>query len=450
MERLFGTDGVRGVANLPPMTPEMALRIGRAAAYVCRFSERRRHTIVVGRDTRHSGAMLESALAAGICSIGADVLLAGIIPTPAIAYLARSMRADAGIVISASHNPYQDNGIKIFFRDGYKLPDAQEDEIERLVVSGEIEDVRPTAAELGRCSKIEDASERYIAFCKSTFPPDLSLKGMRVVIDCANGAAWRAAPAVFSELGAETIVIHAVPDGLNINDRCGSQHTESVSAKVRQTGANLGLAFDGDGDRLIAVDEKGQELTGDHVLAICGRMYKAKGRLKNNLVISTVMSNFGFLAALGKLGIDHFASAVGDRYVMEMMREKGAVIGGEPSGHMIFLDQHTTGDGIISALQLLSAVCLEQKPLSILSEIVRPSPQKTINVDVSRKPPLDSMPEIQQAIRAAETQLGRQGRVLIRYSGTQSLCRLMVEGPTEEITEHLAVSLADVIRKNLS
>jgi phosphoglucosamine mutase len=360
------------------------------------------------------------------------------------------MRADAGIVISASHNPYQDNGIKIFSGEGYKLPDAQEDEIERLVVSEEIENVRPTAEEIGRCSKIEDASERYITFCQSTFPSDHNLKGIKLVIDCANGATWRTAPLVFSELGAEVIPIHVVPDGLNINDRCGSQHTEDVSTRVRQAGADLGLAFDGDGDRLIAVDEKGLELTGDHVLAICGRMYKAKGRLTNNLVVSTVMSNFGFLAALEKLGIDHSASAVGDRYVMEMMRERGAVIGGEPSGHMVFLDHHTTGDGIISALQLLSAVRLEQKPLSILSGIMRLSPQKTINVDVSRKPPLDSMPEIQQAIRAAESQLGRQGRVLIRYSGTQSLCRVMVEGPTEEMTDRLAASLADVIKKHLS
>jgi phosphoglucosamine mutase len=450
MQRLFGTDGVRGVANLPPMTPEMALRIGRGAAYVSRLGGGRRHRIIIGRDTRHSGAMLESALAAGICSVGVDVLLAGTIPTPAIAYLARSMKTDAGIVISASHNPYRDNGIKIFSRDGYKLPDAQEDAIERLVASAEIENVRPTGEEVGTCSIIKDAPERYIAFCKSTFPPDLSLKGMRLVIDCANGATWRIAPSVFSELGADAMAIHAEPDGFNINDHCGSQHTEDISAKVRQTGADLGLAFDGDGDRLIAVDEKGQELTGDHVLAICGRMYKAKGRLKNNLVVSTVMSNYGFLAALDKLGIGHAASAVGDRHVMEMMREKGAVLGGEPSGHIIFLDRHTTGDGIISALQLLSAACLERQPLSILSEIMRPSPQKTINVDVSRKPPLDSIPEIKQAIRAAESQLGRQGRVLIRYSGTQSLCRVMVEGPTEELTDRLAASLAQVIKKHLS
>jgi phosphoglucosamine mutase len=450
MQRLFGTDGVRGVANLPPMTPEMALRIGRAAAYVCRSGERRRHRILIGKDTRHSGAMLESALAAGICSAGVDVSLAGTMPTPAVAYLARSTKADAGIVISASHNPYQDNGIKIFSGDGYKLPDAQEDEIERLVTSGEVEHFRPTAGEIGTCSMMIEASERYIAFCKSTFPLDLSLKGMKLAIDCANGATWRVASSVFSELGAEAIAIHSEPDGFNINDHCGSQHTEDLSAKVRQTSADLGLSFDGDGDRLIAVDENGQELTGDHVLAICGRMYKEKGWLKNNLIVSTVMSNFGFYAALKKLGIDHAAAAVGDRYVMEMMRERGAVLGGEPSGHLIFLDHHTTGDGIISALQLLSAVCLERKPLSTLSQIMRLSPQKIINVGVSRKPPLESIPEVQQAIRAAESQLGRRGRVLIRYSGTQSLCRVMVEGPTEEITDRLAVSLADVIKKHLS
>ncbi len=447
MERLFGTDGIRGVANVPPLTPEMVLEIGRATAYVCRSGEHRRHRILVGNDTRHSGSMLESSLTAGICSMGFDVLLAGPMPTPGIAFLTRSMKMDAGIVISASHNPYQDNGIKIFSSRGYKLDDAQEDEIERLARSGLIGKVRPTGSDIGRSRQIGDAIERYVLFCRSTFPENLTLKGVKVVLDCANGATYRVAPRIFAELGADVVAIHCEPDGININDGCGSQHTASLAVKVGEASADLGLAFDGDGDRLIAVDERGQELTGDHILAICGRMYKERGWLKNNLIVSTVMSNFGFCAALEKLAIGRATSSVGDRYVLEMMQEKGAVIGGEPSGHMIFLNHHTTGDGIISALQLLTAMRMEGKPLSQLSRIMQLFPQKIVNVDVNSKPPLDSIPELQKAIQTAESELGRHGRVLIRYSGTQAMCRVMVEGPTMEVTDRLVHSLAEAIRR---
>jgi phosphoglucosamine mutase len=447
MGRLFGTDGVRGTANLAPMTAEMALEIGRAVAYVCKRHKEHRHNVVIGKDTRVSGYMLESALTAGICSMGVDVLLVGPMPTPGIAFITRSMRADAGMVISASHNPYQDNGIKIFSRTGFKLPDAEEDEIEDLITSGHIRDIRPTAAEIGKAKRIDDATGRYIVFCKNTFPEELSLEGMKIVLDCANGATYKAAPTIFTELGADVTAIHCEPDGVNINDHCGSQHTEDLRAKVVATGADMGLAFDGDGDRLIAVDEKGQEITGDHILVICAKRYKEQGLLKNNLVVSTVMSNFGFGLALRELGLEHGAAKVGDRYVLEMMQERGAVLGGEASGHTIFLDRHTTGDGIVTALQLLAAVSDSGEPLSALAKRMSLFPQAIINVDVATKPPLEELPELQAAIKTAEAELGEKGRVLVRYSGTQSMCRVMVEGPTEEKTQRLTRQLADAVRK---
>ncbi len=447
MERLFGTDGVRGTANIPPMTAEMALEIGRATAYVCKKQQHRRHQIVIGKDTRLSGYMLESALTAGICSMGVDVLLVGPMTTPGIAFITRSMRADAGMVISASHNPYQDNGIKIFSREGYKLPDSEENEIERLITSGRIKDIRPTASEIGKAKRIEDAMGRYIVFCKSTFPDDLSLEGMKVVLDCANGATYRVAPIIFSELGAEVSTIHCEPDGININDQCGSQATASLAVKVHKEKADIGLAFDGDGDRLIALDETGKEVTGDHILAICGKMYKERGWLKNNLVVSTVMSNYGFITALKKLLINHAVANVGDRYVFEMMKEKGAIIGGEASGHLIFLNHHSTGDGIISALQLLASMRLEGKPLSKLAQIMQLSPQKIINVDVRSKPSLEKISTLQAAIQRAEAELNDKGRVLVRYSGTQRMCRVMVEGPTDEVTERLARLLAQKVKQ---
>jgi phosphoglucosamine mutase len=449
MERMFGTDGIRGIANVHPMTAEMALEIGRATAYVCKKRGKRRHAVAIGKDTRVSGYMLESALTAGICSMGVDVLLLGPMSTPGIAFLTRSMRADAGMVISASHNPYQDNGIKIFSRSGFKLPDAEEDEIEDLITSGRIKNIRPTASEIGKAYRIEGASGRYIVFCKNTFPEDQSLEGMKIVLDCANGATYKIAPAIFTELGADVTAIHCNPNGTNINDRCGSQHTEDLVAKVRETGADVGLAFDGDGDRLIAIDEKGGRLTGDHVLAICAKMYRELALLKNNLVVATVMSNFGFFAALKNLGIREGVSKVGDRYVLEMMREKGGILGGEESGHVIFLNHHTTGDGIIAGLQLLWAMRHYRQPLSELATVLSLSPQRIVNVHVKNKPPLEEIPELQNSIRIAEIELGGNGRVLIRYSGTQSMCRVMVEGPTEDMTERLTRMLADVVAKSI-
>jgi phosphoglucosamine mutase len=351
------------------------------------------------------------------------------------------------MVVSASHNPYQDNGIKIFSRDGVKLPDAEEDEIEDLIASGRIKDIRPTADEIGKAHRIDDANGRYIVFCKNTFPEDQSLEGMKIVLDCANGATYKVAPTIFYELGATVCTINCNPNGTNINDHCGSQHTEDLAAKIREIGADIGLAFDGDGDRLIALDEKGDRITGDHIMAICARMYKELGLLKNNLVVVTVMSNFGFFAALRKLGIQEAISNVGDRYVLEMMLEKDAVLGGEESGHVIFLNHHTAGDGIIAALQLLLAMRRYSQPLSQLAKIMTLSPQKILNVEVTEKPPLEKIPALQKAVRNAEAELGDKGRILIRYSGTQSMCRVMVEGPTKEMTERLTRALADIIKK---
>ena len=450
MARLFGTDGVRGVANVPPMTAEMALQIGRAIAHVCRSHSERRHTIVIGKDTRVSGYMLESALTAGICSMGVDVLLVGPMPTPGIAFITRSMRADAGVVISASHNPYQDNGIKIFSRDGYKLPDAEEDAIEDLIAGGRLNDIRPTADRIGKARRIDDALGRYIVFCKNTFPEQLSLEGLRIVLDCAHGATYKVAPIIFRELGAEVTALHCEPNGLNINDGCGSQHTDLLRAKVRELKADLGLAFDGDGDRLIAVDEAGAELTGDHILAVCARDRLDRGELSGRQVVATVMANFGFLAAMKRLGIRAEVSAVGDRYVLEKMRACGAALGGEASGHLIFLQHHTTGDGIISSLQLLAARQAAGRPLSELAAVMTLTPQRLVNVDVARKPPLEEVPELTAAIARAEAELGDQGRVLVRYSGTQAMCRVMVEGPTDAMTRRLADDLAGVVRRCLA
>jgi len=452
MGKLFGTDGVRGMANIGHMSAETVLEIGRATAYVCKEYHKEkgtRPTIVIGKDTRLSGYMLENALTAGICSMGVDVLLLGPLPTPAVAFITQDMRADAGIVISASHNPYHDNGIKIFSRTGYKLPDSEELEIEELVTSGRIKDIRSTEAAVGKAKRIDDAIGRYIVFCKNTFPESMTLDGLKVVLDCANGASYKVAPIIFSELGAEVSAIHIDPNGMNINGNCGSQFTDDLKAKVLETGAEVGLAFDGDADRLIVVDENGAEVSGDQIIAICARQYKEHGLLKNNLVVATVMSNFGFFASMKEMGIETAVTDVGDRYVLERMVQDDAVLGGEASGHLIFHNHHSTGDGIISALQLLSIMRETGKPLSELAKVMRVFPQKLVNIDVGEKPPIEKIDELPEATQKAETELGDQGRVLIRYSGTQPMCRVMVEGPTEEMTNRIAEELADMIRKSI-
>jgi phosphoglucosamine mutase len=445
MTKLFGTDGIRGIANVAPMTVESALAIGRATAYICRRHDKR-HRIVIGKDTRLSGYMIENALTAGICSMGVDVLLLGPLPTPGIAFTTCSMRADAGIVISASHNPYQDNGIKIFSGSGFKLSDEDEAEIEMLVSTGKINDIRPTAAEVGRATRIDDAIGRYIVFCKNTFPSDMDLEGMKIVLDCANGATYKVAPIIFQELGAEVVAIHNKPNGRNINDACGSQFTDDLKAAVREHGADLGLAFDGDGDRLIAVDETGTEVTGDFLLAICARGMQQAGELKNDKVVITCMSNVGLRQAFDGMGITYPESDVGDRNVLELMIREDAVLGGEQSGHIIFLDHHTTGDGILSALQLVAAMRRSGKPLSELAAVMIQSPQVLINIPVKTKPDLDSLAGYREAVAAAETELGTAGRVLNRYSGTQAICRVMVEAATDADANRIAESLADLIR----
>ncbi len=405
------------------MTAETVLQIGRATAYVCRqYAGDGRQRILIGKDTRLSGYMVETALTAGICSMGVDVLLVGPMPTPGIAFLTRNMRADAGMVISASHNPYQDNGIKIFSRTGYKLPDEEEAAIERLVTSGEIEHVRPTADAVGRVSRIDDAMGRYIVFCKNTFPEDCSIEGLRIVIDCAHGAAYRVAPTIFAELGADVTAINCRPNGRNINDGCGAVHPEGLQAAVLQCGAEVGLAFDGDADRLIAVDERGNLLTGDHLLAILALEYQAQGRLGGDLVVITPMSNLGLRRVLAEHSIGWIEAPIGDRHVLEAMLAHGAALGGESSGHVICHDLHTTGDGIITALQLLAAVSRHGRPVSELASVVQLAPQETRSLAVRRTPPLAEVAALQRAIAQAEAELGEAGRVLVRYSGTQRLC----------------------------
>ncbi len=355
MGKLFGTDGIRGEANRHPMSAEIAFGVGQAVAHVFRKNGHRAR-VIIGKDTRISGYMLESSLEAGITSMGGCPYLVGVLPTPGIAFITQSMRADAGIVISASHNPYQDNGLKIFGGNGFKLTDDEEDHIEDLILNRKLAELLPTAKGMGKAYRMEDVHGRYIVFLKNTFPRNLSMEGMKVVLDTANGATYRVAPDAFTELGAEVEVIHNTPNGVNINDRCGSQHTESLKKRVVESGAAIGLAFDGDGDRLIAVDEKGREITGDQVLIICANMLKKDGKLKNDLLVTTVMSNLGLRVACRKFGFKHHASKVGDRYVLEDMLSMGSIIGGEEAGHMIFLDHHTTGDGIIAAMQLIAAM----------------------------------------------------------------------------------------------
>ena len=448
MRKLFDTDGVRGVANKYPMTAEMAMRIGQAVAYILK-KEGHKPKIVIGKDTRLSGYMLESALVTGITSMGADAILIGPLSTPGIAFITTNLDADAGIVISASHNPFEDNGIKIFSKTGFKLMDEQELEIEDLIFSKKLSEKLALPEELGRAYRETDALGRYIVFLKHSFPRNLSLENMKIVVDCANGATYKAAPVLFKEMRADVTALNINPDGMNINLNCGALHPEGLAEKVKEVNADIGLAFDGDGDRLIVVDEKGSVISGDQVLVICAKKLKEEGKLKNNMLVATVMSNMGLSIALKKLGIEHSRSKVGDRYVLEEMLKKDAIIGGEESGHIIFLEHHTSGDGILSALQLLSVIKSENKTVSELAKIMKIFPQVTVNVNVKSKPPLEDYPEITDSIKKAEEELGEKGRVLVRYSGTQSVCRVMLEGPTKEETERLARAIAETIKNKL-
>ncbi|MFQ5901487.1 MAG: phosphoglucosamine mutase [Thermodesulfobacteriota bacterium] len=448
MKKLFGTDGVRGVANIYPMTTEIAMQLGRAIAYIFK-KEPRRHRIVVGKDTRLSCYMIENAIVAGICSMGVDALLVGPLPTPGIAFVTTSMRADAGVVISASHNPYQDNGIKFFSRDGFKLPDRIELEMEDFIFNNKDESHRPIASEVGKAFRIEDATGRYVVFAKNTFPKDLTLEGLKIAIDCANGATYKVAPVVFSELGAEVITIGVSPNGENINEDCGSLFPETIAQVVRREKADIGIAFDGDGDRLILVDENGETINGDCIMAMCAARMLKEGKLKNDTLVATVMSNMGLDEVLRKRGGKVLRAGVGDRYVIEEMLKGGYNLGGEQSGHLLFLDYNTTGDGIISALQVLSIMVQEERKLSELAGIMEVFPQVLVNIKVREKKPIEEIPGVAAKIKEVENSLNGQGRIFVRFSGTEPLARVLVEGREEEKILVMAEGIAGTIRDSI-
>ena len=448
MGRLFGTDGIRGKANVWPMTPEMALLVGRAVGYIFR-NKARRHRILIGKDTRLSGYLLEMAIASGLCSVGAEALLVGPLPTPAIAFLTTDMRCDAGVVISASHNPYFDNGIKIFGSDGFKLSDELVARIEEMVLDETISDFRVQNEEIGRAFRIEDAVGRYIVHLKNTFPKEISLDDFVIALDCAHGAAYRVAPAVFEELGAKVVKIGISPNGININQDCGALYPDKIKQVVLEHGAHIGIALDGDADRVIVVDEKGEVVDGDQILAICAAEMQKDGSLRGGAIVATDMSNIGLEKALAKLGLKLIRTPVGDRFVVEEMRRGGYNLGGEQSGHIIFLDYATTGDGILAGLQLLAIMKRTGRPLSELATCVERFPQVLINVDVNKKPPVEKIPGLLELKLKKEKGLGSRGRILVRPSGTEPKYRIMVEGEDKEeirsIAEELAAHIAKVL-----
>jgi phosphoglucosamine mutase len=448
MKRLFGTDGVRGTANQEPMTIETVLKLGKAASAIL-ANGKTRHKFIIGKDTRLSGYMFEMALTAGITSMGGDVILTGPFPTPGIAFLTTEVKADVGIVISASHNPYQDNGIKFFGPDGYKLNDTIEAEMEKLVLS-EDKIVPPEQQErIGKAYRLTDAAGRYIVALKHSFPKHLSLSGLKLVVDCANGATYKIAPTVFQELGADIVVIGASPNGKNINHNCGSLHPEAMVSMVNKLKADAGIAFDGDGDRVILCDEHGNIIDGDYIIAMNAVKMKRDGRLKGNGVVATVMSNIGLELALKKEGIKLVRANVGDRYVLESMLKEGYILGGEQSGHVIFGEYTTTGDGIVTALQVLSLMVVLDKRLSELSRVMDKYPQVIVNVKVSTKTPFSQLPEVEKVIHAVSEKLKDKGRVLVRYSGTEPLARIMIEGEDQKLIQSYASDIAEVIKSTI-
>ncbi len=444
--KLFGTDGVRGQANAGVMTVENALQIGRAVGILI-DSRHARPRVIIGKDTRRSGYLFEHALLAGLCSVGAEPYLVGVLPTPGIAYMTSSMRADAGVVISASHNPFQDNGIKLFGRDGFKIADEMERRIEHLVAEPQpLQDGLAHGEDIGRAYRIEDAWGRYVVQLKHTFPADLTLDGVKIAIDCGNGAAFRIAPAVFEELGATVVRLAVQPNGTNINDGCGALHPEQLGRAVVEHGCDLGIALDGDADRLILCDEHGEIVDGDRVMAICALRMAKQGTLRGGAVVATVMSNFGLEIALRHAGLQLIRTDVGDRHVVEAMRKHGYNLGGEQSGHLVFLDHATTGDGTLAALQLCAIAVREGKRVSELAEVMHPLPQVLINLPVRDKPPIDTLPAVSKVISQAEGELAGLGRVLVRYSGTERKCRVMVEGQDEHQVRKHAERIADSVR----
>ena len=446
--KLFGTDGVRGIANRYPMDAQAALKLGQAVAVVFKDAPGL-NRIVVGKDTRLSGYVLESALVAGICSMGMDAMLVGPLPTPGIAFIANSMRARAGVMISASHNPIEYNGIKFFDHKGFKLDDGVEGRMEELIFSGNLDEMRPPPQEMGKAFRIDDAGGRYVQYLKGTFPRRLSLEGMRVVLDCANGAGYKVATAVFHELGARVTATGVSPNGHNINCDCGALHPELMARLVREHEAQVGIALDGDADRVIMCDEKGQILDGDGILAVCALHLQAKGNLAQNTVVGTAMSNMGLEMALGQRGIKFVRTKVGDRYVIEAMRREALNLGGETSGHIIFLHHTTSGDGTLAALRVLSIMCQQGRPLSEVRRVFTPFPQVTENVRVRERVAFDEIPSVVASIEEARRHLEDRGRVLVRYSGTEDIARVMVEGPDEATIRPLALNIAGTIRNEL-
>jgi phosphoglucosamine mutase len=448
--KLFGTDGIRGRANVDPMTPELALRLGRAITLVAARGKTRPPRIVIGKDTRVSGYMLETAIAAGICAAGGRVMLSGPIPTPAVANLTQSMRADAGVVISASHNPFADNGIKLFGPDGFKLPDVEEAAIEALLQDPKLDSGGKTGASVGRAERLDSSTGRYIVYAKNTFPKALTLDGVKVVVDAAHGAAYRVAPAVFAELGANVTCIGCKPNGVNINRNCGALHPSHVAAEVKKQKAQVGVALDGDADRVIFVDEHGNIVDGDAIMALVGtRMHKA-GKLHKGKLVTTVMSNMGLERALESAGGTVIRTGVGDRYVVEALRAESLSFGGEQSGHLIFMDHATTGDGVVAALQVIAIMVAEQKSLAELAHVMERVPQVLESIKLPARRPLEQMPELTSRIGAAEKKLGRDGRVLVRWSGTEAKLRLMVEGPDPAVLKMLVDDMADAARKDVA
>ncbi len=448
VRKLFGTDGIRGSANTHPITPEIALRLGRAAGYLMRGQGPCRPRFVIGRDTRRSGEMLEAALVAGLNSIGADVLLAGVIPTPAVACLVQELKADGGVVISASHNPAGDNGLKLFGRDGYKLDDTLEERLETLILTEEIDGERPLGDAIGIATIIPDASARYGAMAKASVP-GISLHGLKIAVDCANGASFQTTPQVLKDLGATLAVFHASPDGMNINEECGSTHGEEIRRLVKETGAHIGISHDGDADRLVLCDEQGEIVDGDEILAMAALDALRRGTLAGKTLVATVMSNFGLDESIVAAGGKVLRTAVGDRYVVEAMREGNFSIGGEQSGHLIFRDHGTTGDGLLAALQVLRIMTESGKPLSELRRCLKKYPQAQRNLRVKEKPPLETLAEVSALISETEQALSGKGRVLLRYSGTEPKIRLLIEGPNEaminEAAEKIAAALTSAI-----
>lgn len=441
MKKLFGTDGIRGQANVYPISPDLVLKLGQAIGYF--FKEKHSYPrILIGKDTRRSGYMLEQALASGICSVGVDVNFLGPLPTPGIAYLTRGLRASAGIVISASHNPFDDNGIKIFSSNGYKLPDESEEKLEALLAGDAVSKDLPTGVKIGRAKRIDDAIGQYAVFLKEQFPKHLTLDGLRIVLDCANGAAYKVAPKVFTELGAECFLLGVEPNGSNINDQCGALHPQRIGEQVRLYKADLGIALDGDADRLVIVDDKGEIVDGDEILAICGTRLMKEGRLKQNKLVCTVMSNMGLDIALERVGASSVRSKVGDRYVVEEMLKGDYNLGGEQSGHLIFRDSATTGDGILAALHVLRIMVEEQRKISDLKRCMERLPQVLKNVHVKQRVPLDQLPVLSSMIATMEKKLGKGGRILFRYSGTESLARIMIEGQNSSEIEMMAQELS--------